>query len=149
MKIVKSSVEIMPQEKGIVGMYKLIERVGRTSYKSMDKITDDSYKKFNEMLYNRGHWAVFNLGTVYLKVPCYDHPSELITFMSKPYNAWTKWWVENEYYYITTNYRVICQTGLQEFMEKYWCDPTEFHYHRVVTDWLCSRSIQQEITRHK
>lgn len=149
MKIIKSSVEILPQKSGVEGMYKLIERVARCSYKSEDKISEDSYKKFNDMIYNRGHWAVFNLGTVYLKVPNRDHCPELLTLISRPYNAWTKWEEKDEMFYVTTNYRVICQAGLQEFMEKYWCEPTEYHYHRVTTHWICSRSIGNELVRHR
>lgn len=149
MKIIKSSVEILPQKPGVEGMYRLIERVARCSYKSEDKISEDSYKKFNEMIYNRGHWAVFNLGTVYLKVPNRDHCPELLTLISRPYNAWTKWEEKDEMFYVTTNYRVICQAGLQEFMEKYWCEPTEYHYHRVTTHWICSRSIGNELVRHR
>lgn len=149
MKIVKSSVEILPQEKGVEGMYKLIERVGRTSYQSLDKITDDSYKKFLKMLYDRGHWAVFNLGAVYLSVPVDKYSEELNILGTKPYSSYTRWATKDDNYLITTNYRVICQTGLQKEMEKFWCDPTEEHYHRVCTSWICSRSIQQEVTRHR
>ena len=149
MKIVKSSVEILPQEKGVEGMYKLIERVGRTSYQSLDKITDDSYKKFLKMLYDRGHWAVFNLGAVYLSVPVDKYSEELNILGSKPYSSYTRWATKDDNYLITTNYRVICQTGLQKEMEEFWCDPTEEHYHRVCTYWVCSRSIANELVRHR
>lgn len=37
---------------------KMIEVVGRTCYKSEEKITEDSYKKFIEMLCERGHHAM-------------------------------------------------------------------------------------------
>ena len=149
MKIINSSVKILPQDPGVEGMYKLIERVGRTAYKSMDRMTDDSYKKFNKMLYDRGHWAVFNLATVYLSVPSDNFPERLNILGTKPYNNYTRWATKEDNYLITTNYRVICQTGLQDLIEKYWCDPTVGHYHRIVTNWLCSRSIQQELTRHR
>ena len=148
MKIEKSHVEILPQEPGVEGMLRLVEKVGRTAYKSEDRITDDSYKKFVDMLYNRGHWAVFNLATVYLIVPCntVNVPNDLF---AKPYSAYVKTDIVNDNFYITTNYRVICQLGLQEFMRKYWSEPTKNHYHRVVTHWTCSRSIGNELVRHR
>lgn len=148
MKIEKSHVEILPQEPGVEGMLRLVEKVGRTAYKSEDRITNDSYKKFVEMLYNRGHWAVFNLATVYLIVPCstVNVPNDLF---AKPYSAYVKTDIVNDNFYITTNYRVICQLGLQEFMRKYWSEPTKNHYHRVVTHWTCSRSIGNELVRHR
>ena len=47
----------------ILGIYtddplKLIERAGRTAYKSEDKITDVSAKRFVKMLRDRGHESV-------------------------------------------------------------------------------------------
>ena len=42
MKLIKSSYKIIPQEAGLEGIYKAIERAGRTCYKSEDKITDTS-----------------------------------------------------------------------------------------------------------
>lgn len=148
MKVIKSSVEILPQEPGVKGMLKLVERVGRIAYKSEDRITEDSYEKFVNMLYNRGHWAVFNLGTVYMIVPNSEVniPYELF---SEPYSHYVKSFFKDEKVYITTNYRVICQLGLKEFMKKYWSEPTNNHYHRIATRWICSRGIGNELVRHR
>lgn len=146
MKLIDSNVELLPQESGVIGMFKFIERVGRTAYMSLDKITEDSYKKFNSMLYNKGHWAVFNLATVYLKVPVKDFfkISELLE------NPWTKWTESKEFYYITTNYRVICQLELDEVMENYWSGPIPGHHHiRSCAKFTCSRVIAQQILRHR
>ena len=55
MRIVKPSVELLwitPEAE------KIIERAGRTCYKSEDKITDDSAGKFVRMLIERGHEAM-------------------------------------------------------------------------------------------
>lgn len=66
MKLVKSSVEYLPQEEGLEGIYKQIERCTRVSYKSEDKITEDSAKKFVDMLIKSKHYAGLEHGTVYL-----------------------------------------------------------------------------------
>jgi thymidylate synthase (FAD) len=41
-----------------IDMLKAIERIGRTCYKSEDKITDDSYETFVRNLIKRGHLSV-------------------------------------------------------------------------------------------
>ena len=46
---------------------KLIELAGRTAYKSEDKITEDSYKQFIEMIIKRGHEAVIEFGNMVVK----------------------------------------------------------------------------------
>lgn len=57
MKIIEPSVEIMTPING-EEMLKQIERAGRTCYKSEDKITTDSARKFVENILKRGHEAV-------------------------------------------------------------------------------------------
>lgn len=60
MKIIVPSVEIMRTglEKEYITPEKHIEKVGRTCYKSEDKITDDSAAKFVSGLIKRGHEAM-------------------------------------------------------------------------------------------
>jgi len=41
-----------------------IERAGRVAYKSEDRITEDSYKAFIEMIVKRGHEAVLEFGNM-------------------------------------------------------------------------------------
>lgn len=72
MKLIKPSVEIIPQSKGLEGVYKQIEKAGRTCYKSEDKITEDSAKKFVDMLANNKHGAMLEHGTVYLMIHTVD-----------------------------------------------------------------------------
>lgn len=52
--------------------YQIIERVGRTCYKSEDKITDDSAKKFVASLVKSGHHAMIEFGYIYLKITDID-----------------------------------------------------------------------------
>ena len=61
MNIIKASYKILtPISEGGVKELKLIEEIGRTCYKSEDKITEDSEsaKKFVKMLIDRGHEAM-------------------------------------------------------------------------------------------
>ena len=60
MEIINASYEILkkPDPTDKMGVLKFIERIGRTCYKSEDKITDESCVKFITMLKNRKHWAM-------------------------------------------------------------------------------------------
>lgn len=64
MKIVKPNAHLWDAN---IHPLKLVELVGRTCYKSEDKITDDSYKDFVRMLVDRRHFAMLEHGTLYLR----------------------------------------------------------------------------------
>ena len=73
MKLCKPLFEIWEQSAGLEGVYKQIERVGRVCYKSEDKITSDSAKKFVDKMISLGHTAMLEFGTVYLKIPIEEY----------------------------------------------------------------------------
>jgi thymidylate synthase ThyX len=83
MKIINQSYEILSDldlRKQIV----LIERAGRTAYKSEDKITDDSAKEFATMITKRGHEAVLEHSFLSAKFTtdrgcCYSDDTEVLT----------------------------------------------------------------------
>ena len=146
MKVVKSSVEIIDQGPGIDGMKRHIERVGRISYKSESRMSEDSWVRFVDMLYERGHWAVFGLGTVYLKVPIFYSGQGFSDLLKERFTEHVSC---GGYYYVTTNYRVICQLGLEDFMKSFWVEPGEHHHRRVTSHWVCSRSTSHQVIRHR
>jgi thymidylate synthase (FAD) len=49
---------------------KLIEQIGRTCYKSEDKITEDSADKFVKMLADRGHYAMIEHAHASFRIVC-------------------------------------------------------------------------------
>lgn len=53
-----------------IDMLKAIERIGRTCYKSEDKITDDSYETFVRNLLKRGHLSVIEHCSVTADIIC-------------------------------------------------------------------------------
>jgi thymidylate synthase (FAD) len=73
MKLIKPSVEIIPQEPGLNGIFKSIELAGRTCYKSEDKITDKSCVEFVSRMISSGHNAMLEFGTVYLRIPIEEY----------------------------------------------------------------------------
>ena len=68
MKIVKSGFEILTNITG--NELKLIELAGRTCYKSEDKITDESAKKFVKNIVSRGHEAMLEHSILSVKFIC-------------------------------------------------------------------------------
>lgn len=76
MRLIKPKVELINQEPGVEGLFKHMELCARTCYKSEDKITEDSAKKFiNNVIIARGHTAMLEHGTVYLR---YDFKAMMI-----------------------------------------------------------------------
>lgn len=159
MKLIESSVEILPQEKGLLGAYKQCEIAGRTAYKSLDKMTDTSAKRFVEAMCKSNHGAVLEHGTIYLHFsycsPINDaNYTKLVNirlFYDK--NPYSKVVIRTEDHYkmdvyITTNCRVIFENDRNDDL-KYLCEPTKYHEKRVTVRFICSRSIAQEITRHR
>ena len=159
MKLIESNVEIIPQDVGLEGIYKQCELAGRTAYKSEDRITEGSAKKFVEALIKSNHGAVLEHGTVYLKI---SHTSPVADrFYMEKVNA-VNFYARNKYskhkritedhfhidHYITTNLRVLFENDRMDDLQ-YLCEPTEYHEKRVTAKFVCSRSIAQEITRHR
>lgn len=148
MKLINSSVEILPQESGLIGAYKQIEIAGRTCYKSEDKITDTSYIPFVEMLKKRGHTAPLEQGTVYLRFPCdAEHLDVLHKYDTNPYSVVhqdpkTYDWL------VTTNFRVIFENNWEDDL-KYFCDPSQYHEHRTTVRFILSIGIANEFVRHR
>jgi len=73
MKIVEQSherlypLQVHYKNDGWIDECRLIELAGRTAYKSEDKITEDSYKQFIEMIVKRGHEAVLEFGNMVVR----------------------------------------------------------------------------------
>ena len=73
MRLINSGLEILEQQPGLDGIYKIIEQAGRTCYKSEDKITEDSAKAFVDRMINSQHFAMLEHGTVYLRIPIEEY----------------------------------------------------------------------------
>lgn len=160
MRLIKPKVELINQEPSVEGLFKHMELCARTCYKSEDKITEDSAKKFiNNVIIARGHTAMLEHGTVYLRYDfkTYDNSNSIA------YRLWSKY-NENQYseavqaqpvpgipdgfVAITTNYRVLLQNGWLEDLQ-YLCEPTEYHVKRVTVRFICDMGVAREFCRHR
>lgn len=161
MKLINPSVELIQQQPGLVGMYKHIEKCARTCYKSEDKITEDSYKKMYDNLVQRGHLAMLEHGTVYLRDISWSR-SPLEKYKINNYSKYNEIYLDkeeiedgNDYdvsykygYYVTTNLRVIIENSWEDDL-KYICEPTEFHERRITLKFITNIGVTREGNRHR
>lgn len=170
MQLIKPSFEIIEQEPGFEGILKQIEKVGRTCYKSEDKIKEGSAKKFVDMLTTNCHGAMLEHGTVYLKVllsnelvleDAYGENNSVsvynryinnkyskVNYRSGLENVFITDTVEPGYAYITTNLRVLVENNWLDDL-KYQCEPTEYHDKRITVKFICDRGVSHEYVRHR
>ena len=149
MKLIKQSFEILDQQCGLEGIYKQIEKAGRTCYKSEDKITEDSAKEFVDRMVKSGHGAMLEHGTVYLKITYKDIDfTTLCIFYGKDKYSVLNHSEDNKIYYITTNYRVLVENNHLNDL-KYLCEPTEYHERRITVKFITDQGILREFTRHR
>lgn len=73
MKFENFSVEISEQPEKSVDVCKWLERIGRVCWKSEDKITSDSYKRFLKMIFEKGHFSVFEHAWFSFYDECYNY----------------------------------------------------------------------------
>ena len=148
MRLIKPSFQIIkPTGYTIDDIYKSIELAGRVSYKSEDRITEDSAKGFVDMLIKRCHYSPLEFGTVYLYINNHN-PSFNKIIDRYYYNKYSKCRIFSNKAYISTNYRVIVENSWQDDL-KYLCEPTEFHSKRVCVKLICHRRISHELVRHR
>lgn len=155
MKLIKPSFLIKEQEPGLLGIYRQIEYAGRICYKSSDKITEDSAKGFVGRMVKSGHGAMLEHGTVYLKIPYgtmddrgeFSNEPIVIKYIDNPYSVVMNN-SENDYWYITSNYRIIIENGWIDDLQ-YLCEPTEFHAKRITVHFVCDRGVSHEFVRHR
>ena len=160
MKLVKPHFEILEQQPGIDGIYKMIELAGRTCYRSEDKITEDSAKGFVDRMIKSGHTSVLEHGTVYLMFTLY-HDRQLPDYEKLC-------GMRNRYYlnkhsaviikidefenadtiYVSTNYRVLVENNWLDDL-KYICEPTEYHEKRICVRYISDIHFYKDITRHR
>ena len=144
MKLIDSHFEVLTQGPSFNDGLRFIESIGRTCYKSEDKLTEDSYRGFVQRMIKSEHYAMLEFFTVYLK----------ITSLDPDYKTIVRFYENNRFSrinivfshdvvvsYITTNYRVILENNRDRDMV-YMCIPEFHHFKRYTVKLYCSRSVQ-------
>ena len=175
MNIIIPKFEILEQQYDkdlLKQMFKHIEICGRTCYKSEDKISEDSYKKFVKTLEEAEHGAMLEHGTVYLTIPIgtpvddpqYMWKTSIVSFFKNNKYSVVKEKTINEtvdveikgygmqaqasahFYFITTNWRVIYENR-DKLLSKYWLN--NFHIEKEslkdsVLQWMVEPTEEHE-----
>ena len=143
MKLINQSYEICKTHGyTLQDVYKDIERAARVSYKSEDKITEDSAEKMVQRLINMKHYSPLEFGTIYLKTSDYYIINKYI------FNPYSKVEMSAGVGYITTNYRVIIEKNRIDDLQ-YMCEPTEHHQKRTTVKFITNRAMTHELVRHR
>lgn len=147
MRLIKSSFEIWEQDYDLASIYKHIERCARVSYKSEDKITEDSAKPFVDRLIQSGHLAPLEHGTVYLTFNINNHTDIYYKYLDNKYSTLTSD-ITTGLIYVTSNLRVLIENDWLDDL-KYLCEPTKYHKKRTTIRFICSISVSREFNRHR
>ena len=149
MRLIKSSYEIIEQSPGLQGIYDIIERCGKISYKSEPK-GGEVAKRFVEARIKEKHFAVLEFGTVYLDMP--DNPFIGVSEMFYGKNPYSKIQLfddgENIHCYVTTNYRVLVENNRLGDL-RYLCEPTKYHEKRYTVKFITDIGVGREFLRHR
>lgn len=158
MNLVESSTQILQQDGGsIASMMKFITKVGYTCYKTNKEITDEVAAKFVDGLIKSGHGAMLEHGTVFLAIPAEKMKNEQVSRIISnliSYHLWTRYTekIMNDkmYLIIITNFRVIVNNNLQQFMKDYWYIPTQDERKcRPTVKFITDRGVSHESVRHR
>ena len=149
MKLINQSYEICKTHGyTLQDVYKDIERAARISYKSEDKITDDSAEKMVQRLISMKHYSPLEFGTIYLKITLdpIRNIYNALKYENNPFSAITI--AKDSTRYITTNYRVIIENHWEDDLQ-YMCAPTKYHQRRTTVKFITNRAVSHELVRHR
>ena len=149
MKLINQSYEICKTHGyTLQDVYKDIERAARISYKSEDKITDDSAEKMVQRLISMKHYSPLEFGTIYLKITLdpIRNIYNALKYENNPFSAITI--AKDSTRYITTNYRVIIENHWEDDLQ-YMCVPTKYHQRRTTVKFITNRAVSHELVRHR
>lgn len=161
MKLIRQDFNIVNQKGfSIKDIKKHIEYCARISYKSQDRITDDSYEKFINMLERRDHTRPLEFGTVHLKMS-YTEFSTIIRATLLKKDKWNNIWIKYNFnpiehcLNITTNYRYyleikkVLKDTLNLDMDVYITEEdNEFYPKRYTVHMILDRGVMDEFRTH-
>ena len=149
MRLIKPSYEIIEQGPELQGIYDIIERCGKTSYKSEPK-GGEVAKRFVEARAKERHGAVLEFGTVYLTfMPGDVDPFEVADPRWRyNLNKYSKVRIHDSIVYVTTNYRVLVENGWLEDL-KYLTEPKMYHEKRYCVKFITDIGVGREFLRHR
>jgi thymidylate synthase (FAD) len=149
MRLIRPSYEIIEQGPGLQGIYDIIERCGKISYKSEPK-GGEVAKRFVEARTKEKHGAVLEFGTVYLTfMPGDVDPYEVVDPRWRyNLNKYSKVRIHDSIVYVTTNYRVLVENGWLDDL-RYLTEPKMYHEKRYTVKFIADIGVGREFLRHR
>lgn len=152
MEFITPGFTIWEQGTTIEDMWKHIARCTRVCYQSDKKNTDETEEEFVKRVILRhepwnseaNHLAMLEHGTVYLRF----HRSD-VAYRKFDGNPYTKITADDDYRYVTTNFRVIIENNLLWHFDNYVCVPTKHHARRVTVSFTTNIGVTREFNRHR
>lgn len=149
MKFLKQSFEIINQtDFSLVEIKKHIERCARVSYKSENRIINDSYEKFVAMLFKLGHYRPLEFGTVHLNMSISDFHNmrDSLVIGKKWNNIWIDYKFVGDRVYVTTNflyYLRICE--YLEYIKNFFdSEANEYYPKRYTVHMILNRGVMDK-----
>ena len=176
MKLIKPSVEYIPQPEGVNSnnIIQHIDKCARTCYKSEDKFDENKSYNFVQKLIKSKHLAMLEHGTVYLYLEVtpfnafshFEYPSAKFTtpynwsdvvgsiaakYRSNPYSEVISSNDSRNYrkVHITTNFRVLVENKWLDDLQFICASPTGYHKKRYTMKFICDRGVSHELVRHR
>ena len=137
MKIINPSVSVITEK----DPFKKIERVGRTCYKSEDKITEDSAKKFYKGLCNRKHTAMVEHTTFLFKLDRFQYEVLRNNFNTKYLNFTN----DNGRYLVSGNLRALNESGALFLCRALYTLDPELIYNEEMRAFLETYKIEGKV----
>jgi thymidylate synthase (FAD) len=132
-------IEVMGWYRGISRPLSIIEEAGRTCYKSEDKVTDVSNKKFVASILKRGHESVIEHSAVTVKIVCDRGVThELVRHRLAAYSQ------ESTRY---CNYKGGVTFVIPPWLEIEWDEEAQLYYNKGKVDastWIVSMLEAEE-----
>lgn len=154
MNLVKQSYIIENQTKfDIVSILKQIEKCARVTYKSENKITENSYEEFTNNLIKKDHSRALEFGTVHLKIvsgATFESVKADIADKGLYVPMWIQYNETPTYTFITTNYRHYLNIIKKlPYISKYLVsEDNEFYPKRYTVKFYTARGIADEFRTH-
>lgn len=125
-------------------------------YKSENKISDDSYEKFYNMVLKLKHGRPFEAGTIHLKmdVESFRYLRDLLFEKEKWNSIWIKYRFNplDSYYYVTTNFRyylaIVMDLGYSDLSKYIDEEDNELYNKRYTVRFITDRVTMDSFRTH-
>lgn len=160
MKLLNQNIQDITQtDFSYKGAMKFAEEIGRICYDSSDKITEDSWKSFTDMLIKNKHYSPFGHVFLHIKTEPNSEAFEILNNLVNNYKGSTLRYVCNysfdgilDFWYWTISMRLIVEyLNKKEQKIVFSCiDEINDEHYEYQSSFLCTTSIAitRELNRH-